>query len=607
MSGVYPVVLSEGKQQMTRWVLGLAIAAVATTGCASHAPATEQSLPVGRAGPRELNIREQSLQVLNRLAFGPRPGDVDSVMAYGVDRWVDRQLHPERIPDRADELMTQSYPTLAMSSDELLRDFPPPGAALLKARARGDSMLTPAERAEALKGARGTRTFVGELLSAKVARAVTSDRQLQEVMTDFWENHFTVFVGKNQVRYAIPDYDRETIRPHALGKFRDLLGAVAKSPAMLNYLDNAQSVADSGRRVASDERGRGRGRRPIARRRGRGLNENYARELLELHTLGVDGGYTQEDVINVARALTGWTVRPPRQGRYGFVFNAAAHDAEPKVVLGHHLKGGRGIEDGEEVLDIVARHPSTATFIARKLAIRLVSDTPPGTLVERAAATFRQTDGDIRAVVHTIVTSPEFFSRQAYRTKVKSPFEVVVSALRALGASADTTPRTAAMVAQLGQPIFGHQAPNGWPETGESWMNTGAILNRINFGLAVAAGRVPGASLTRWPAYAGLVRQPPAVQVDSVIATLLGGQVSAATRSILETGRNPFLERAASDSVLSDHALDAAMEDMNMRNDEGGAERVRRVARPLAGRPVALTGLAQMVGLALGSPEFQRR
>src|SRR6185503_15893637 len=322
--------------------------------------------------------------------------------------------------------------------------------------------------------------------------------------------------------YYLPEYSERTIRPYALGRFRDLLGAVAKSPAMLLYLDNAQSVADSGQPTLDGRGafGRGRGRpaiinRRLARldsaqremleqlqqRRPRGLNENYARELLELHTLGVDGGYTQQDVIEVARALTGWGLNAPRQGG-GFMFRGPAHDAGPKVVLGHKLKAGRGIEDGEDVLDIVSTHPSTAMFISRKLVVRFVSDEPPEDLVERAAATFRRTDGDIREVVRTIITSNEFFARAAYRSKVKSPFEVTVSALRALGARADTTPFTASLVGRLGQPLYGHQAPNGWPETGAAWINTGAILNRINLGIVVASGRVPGAPLRGWSQFA---------------------------------------------------------------------------------------------------------
>ena len=277
-------------------------------------------------------------------------------------------------------------------------------------------------------------------------------------------------------------------------------------------------------------------------------------------------------------------------------------------MLGHRLAAGRGIEDGEDVLNIVAHHPSTALFISRKLAIRLVSDTPPGALVSRAAETFRRTDGDIRQVVQTIVTSPEFFSRAAYRSKVKSPFEVVVSALRAVGARADTTPRTAAIVAQLGQPIFGHQAPNGWPETGDSWMNTGAILNRINFGLTLAAGRVPGASLRQWPAFNQLTTMPTQQQVDGVIEALLGGNASPETRQILASGRNPFLERAVSDTTLADHSQDDAMDSMTgAPAGEAPRHPARRTLGQALGTAVQLTGLTQIVGLALGSPEFQRR
>jgi hypothetical protein len=279
-------------------------------------------------------------------------------------------------------------------------------------------------------------------------------------------------------------------------------------------------------------------------------------------------------VIEVARALTGWGVRPAAAGG-GFVFRPEVHDAEAKVVLGDTLAAGRGQEDGEEVLDILARHPSTARYIARKLAVRFVSDTPPGALVERAAETFRRTDGDIRETVRAIVTSPEFFSRSAYRAKVKSPFEVVVSSLRALGARPDTTGRTASLVAQMGQPIFGHQAPNGWPETGEAWMNTGAILERINFGLTVAGGGLPGVALADWPAYPALRDAPRARQVDAVIDALLGGSASPETREVLESGSNPLLARG---------------------------ERAGRKS----GR-IELTGIDQVVGLALGSPEFQRR
>ena len=340
--------------------------------------------------------------------------------------------------------------------------------------------------------------------------------------------------------------------------------------------------------------------------RGRGLNENFARELLELHTLGVDGGYTQRDVIEVARALTGWTMNPRQDA--AFVFRPEIHDADPKTVLGHQLPGGRGIEDGEEALDLLARHPSTARFIARKLAVRFVSDDPPAALVERAAATFRRTDGDIRETVRTIVTSPEFFSRTAYRAKVKSPFELVASSLRALGARADTTPRSAQMVAFLGAPIFGHQAPNGWPETGEAWMNAGAILNRINFGLVLAAGRVPGAAVAQWPEAPRLRDASRTEQVDAVVTAFLGGQASPDTREILISGENPLAARLAVRAEPSDSSVAPSngVEEMMIPMLEG--ERRRPGARGVSlARPVQLEGLAQVVGLAIGAPEFQRR
>ncbi len=425
------------------------------------------------------------------------------------------------------------------------------------------------------------------------------------------------------MRYHLASYERDVIRPHVFGKFRDLLGAVAHSPAMLIYLDNQLSQADTSRvtlasygmqqgngragqagiggRIGTRLVVRGRGGvlgfpRPLPQRgRATGLNENYARELLELHTLGVDGGYTQHDVTEVARALTGWSVLPPQLAQNAaniqrtgatvegeFVFRPAVHDAESKVVLGVKLKAGRGMEDGEQVLDIVAHHPSTAKFIATKLVRRFVSDTPPADLVKRAAETFRKTDGDLREVVRTIVTSPEFFSSAAYRAKVKTPFEVVVSALRAVGAPADLTPRTAQLIGSLGEPVFGRQTPDGWPETGDQWVNTGAILNRINFGIALAAGRVPGTSRASWPLPAGIDNASRDTQVDAVVVAFLGGEVSPETRAVLKEGNNPLLAGTAPDS--------SAMQ---------GERAFRRLP--------SLEGVPQIVGLALGSPEFQRR
>lgn len=581
----------------------LALATTLTVGACATASSAGEGATTGSAptpesalaafAEREQTADQQVQHVLNRLAFGPRPQDVEAVRQLGVDVWMARQLAPERIDNAATEAMLRGYRTLDYTADRLLAEFPPPNVALAAAARRSNGPVSAEDSTALRKQARQAAQALGELASSRVARAVVSERQLEEVMVEFWENHFNVFAGKNLVRYYLHDFDR-TVRQHALGDFRTLLGAVAKSPAMLTYLDNWQSVADSGRPTLQQLPPRAAARRAQAVRRAaaqrgatppqmerlqqaqqrrRGLNENYARELMELHTLGVDGGYTQQDVVEVARALTGWTLERGAQGG-GFVFRPQAHDAGAKTILGVKFPAGRGQDEGEAVLDLLARHPKTADFIATKLARRFVSDSTPPALVARAANTFRRTNGDIRETVRTIVTSAEFFSADAYRAKVKSPFELVVSTLRAMQAPADATARTAQLVARLGQPIFGHQAPNGYPDTGEAWMNTGAILNRINFGITVASDRVPGVRLARWAPYDSLRTLDRASQVDGVIRTLLGGAVSTETREVLMSGTNPLLTA------------------------RGG---MNADARP------ATAGLAQIVGLALGAPEFQRR
>lgn len=535
---------------------------------------------IGSNAPREQTADEQVAHVLSRLTFGARPGDVARVRAMGVDAFIAQQLHPERISDARLDAWLSQFETLDLSFNELQKLYPRPAEALQRLNPENRNSLSPKDSAELRKTAEGFRKVTTEVMAARIGRALLTERQLDEVMTDFWLNHFSVFSGKAvPMRYTLAEYENETIRPRALGKFRDLLGAVAKSPAMLFYLDNWQSAADSGRPRTQQPR--------LANQRNRGLNENYGRELLELHTLGVDGGYTQQDVIDVARALTGWTFLPQapatqRMQRVAaripepgvFFFNPAVHDAGQKTVLGVTLRAGRGIEDGEQVLDIVARHPATARHIAFKLVRRFVSDEPPEDLVERAAEVFTRTDGDIREVLRTIITSPEFFSSKAFRAKLKTPFEVVVSALRALDAAPDPSLRTAQFVTQLGQPIYGRQTPDGWPDVASEWMGAGAILNRINFGLAVGANRLPGARATAFPGSEPLRTASRDAQVDGVIAVFLGGRVSPETREILLTGRNPLQSGNATDG--------------------------EREIPPLQ-------GLAQLVGLAIGSPEFQRR
>ena len=604
----------------------LVSSACASAPATNGAPASPAAQVAAGVGAREQTADQQLQHVLNRLAFGPRPADIAAVREMGVDAWIARQLRPERIPNEATETMLRSYRTLTYSAEQLLTEFPPPNVALARAARSGNAPMSAQDTARLRQQARQSAQALGELASSRVARAVTSERQLEEVLVDFWQNHFNVFAGKDRTRYFLHDFDR-TVRAHAMGDFRTLLGAVAKSPAMLYYLDNWQSAADSGRPVLQTVPPRQAARRAQAIRRGvqqrgatpeqmarvqalqqrrRGLNENYARELMELHTLGVDGGYTQQDVVEVARALTGWTLERGAQGG-GFVFRPQAHDAGAKTILGVKFPAGRGVEEGEAVLDLLATHPKTAEYIATKLARRFVSDTPPPALVARAAATFRRTKGDIRETVRTIVTSAEFFSADAYRAKVKTPFELVVSTLRILQAPADASARTAQVVSRLGQPLYGHQAPNGYPETGDAWMNTGAILNRINFGITVASNRMPGVRLERWPVYDSLRTLDRAAQVDGVIRTLLGGAVSPDTREVLITGRNPFLAaRGGTDSLSAlDDPDDVDAAPMMPPPMNAPRQRARRAG--LNSAAASPTGLAQVIGLALGAPEFQRR
>ena len=347
---------------------------------------------------------------------------------------------------------------------------------------------------------RRDRQVIADLEEAKLLRAVYSERQLEEVLVDFWFNHFNVFAGKGATRNYVGEYEREAIRPHVLGTFRDLLGATAKSPAMLFYLDNWMSATDN----SSSEPQMTRKRRPGPQMtpitqinrpqpRARGLNENYARELLELHTLGVDGDYTQTDVINVARAFTGWTIRP-REGS-GFMFVSALHDRGDKTVLGHAFRAGGGIDDGEQVLDILAAHPSTARFIALELATRFVSDAPPPALVERAAARFTATKGNLREVVRTIITSPEFFAPDAYRAKVKTPLEFVASALRATGADVRNAVPLARELREMGMPLYFCQPPTGYDDMASTWLSAGALVSRMNFAVALGKNEQRGVLL----------------------------------------------------------------------------------------------------------------
>ena len=519
------------------------------------------------SGPQNSSVLAASLpnddktliHVLNRIGFGPRPGDLGRVRAMGLPAYIDQQLHPERIQDAPMDARLSGLSTLRLSSREIAQQFELPAL-----EARRDRKQAAANQAEPAPQQQmpnplqqQTNRVMMELSEQKMLRAAYSERQLQEVLTDFWFNHFNVDARKGPDRFLLTEYERDAIRPHVLGKFCDLLEATAKSPAMLFYLDNWMSADPNGRSGTGLVTGARRDLSPAARqptnhsgfsRQGRfggsfgipmsqrpaenakqaknapkGLNENYGRELMELHTLGVDGGYTQKDVTEVARAFTGWTIQNPRLGGE-FKFEPRIHDTGEKVVLGHRIKAGGGIDEGEQVLDILAAHPSTARFIATKLVRRFVSDTPTPALVDLVATRFHTTGGDLREVMRTILTSPEFLSPDAYRAKVKTPLEFVMSAVRATGAEVqDARPLVRAMQ-QLGMPLYLCQPPTGYKDTTDAWVNAGALVARMNFALALASNELPGIAVDP--------RQS-TVDGQSLIDTILGGDISETTRATI--------------------------------------------------------------------------
>jgi uncharacterized protein (DUF1800 family) len=649
----------------TLW-LGLTVSSLVV----GQLPAADRALektapPVARqpAGWNQpLNSDAKILQLLNRITFGPRPGDVERVRQTGITTFLQQQLHPESLNDSTAEAKVASLPTLSMSSKVLAENFQemiaerraqqqekpdtfaPPGRsssaaqgsptvqALHPARkiTQGEMQGASQDKAEML----GPRRAVVELAQEELLRAVYSNRQLQEEMVQFWMNHFNIFADKDAERWLITSFERDTIRPRALGKFEDLLVATAESPAMLFYLDNwlsgkpdgagkgrqpgggamhlprpwglfgsgtAGSLAQSQSQPANSPRTNAvRGSQPAVPVKAKptannhGLNENYARELMELHTLGVDGGYTQSDVIEVARCLTGWTINRPRQGGE-FLFNPRMHDTGAKVVLGHKIRAGKGMEDGLAVLHILAHHPSTAHFIALKLCRRFVADDPPPSVVENASRAFRRSDGDLRVVLKTILSSPEFYSQAAYRAKVKSPLELAASSMRALGADTDAGYPLIQMIARMGQPMFEYQAPTGFPDRAATWINSGTLLTRMNFALAFASNRFSGTTVDWTPLEPGSGDFSPEAELEKLNQQLLQGSLTNQTReSILKQFRDP-MGRAAyqGDGQSSGGALRQSVRNTSLDTDRAG---------------VGKSGeLPAMTALALASPEFQRK
>ena len=649
---------------------------------------------------------QRAVHVLNRFAFGPRPGDVDRVTEMGADKWFEQQLRPEKIDDAGLEARLAPLRTLRMDTREIVENFPPkqvlkaiaegrqampsdpakrtvyeaqlaqyqekkerkqvskdgtspqagndpqspaagPGIDDEKARRREAKLyadikaeelldlppdqrmqeilkmppdeqrallagksnqkdeilqsMTPQQRETAMALASPQQVVTSELLAGTLLRDTYSERQLEAVMADFWFNHFNVFVGKGADRYMVTSYERDVIRPHALGKFENLLVATAKSPAMLFYLDNWLSVGPDSdaalgiRHLAGNRRfeegGFGWPRRhprnrpeiqssiKLKGKKRNGLNENYGRELMELHTLGVNGGYTQKDVTEVARVFTGWTLHEPRQGG-DFSFEERLHEPGEKTVLGKKIKE-RGEKEGLEVLHLLAHHPSTAKFICTKLAIRFVSDNPPPALVNRMADTFLKNDGDIREVLRTMYESPEFWAPETYRAKLKTPLEFVVSALRATSADVQNPAPALSALQKMGMPLYGMQPPTGYSMKAETWVNSSALLARMNFALALADGKLRG--------------------ISTDLATVLGGGLAspvqptnppADARQALAASENAYLDGAGSQQTHD--AILKQLDDPQITGrklDDG----------------IRAPNLGAIAGLILGSPEFQKR
>ena len=592
-----------------------------------------------------LSADRRIVHVLNRLTFGPRPGDVDEVRKAGVEKWIDLQLHPDRISENpALDAKVKPLETLRMEPAQIIKDYSPmrvappftpltellPGDQFRKVmngtaeqrqkaiaaldsekRSKVLAMLQPdtleglpelqkeAEaarkaqseqrqkefrsrmpqlndllnpdqmqmayrgnteqltelfayfeparriqiagalppnslsafpelRREAMKQRQPQQAVIGDLREGKIYRALYSNRQLEEVLVDFWFNHFNVYEGKNNVnlRPLMASYERDAIRPHVLGHFKDLLLATARHPAMLYYLDNWESVSKDAFEIGPFAPNVEQVARQLARQ-AHGLNENYGREVMELHTLGVNGGYTQDDVINVAKCFTGWTIRQPNT-KPEFVFAAFMHDMGEKTVLGHKIPAGGGEQDGSQVIDILAHHPSTAKFISKQLAQKFVADEPPPALIDRMALTFTKTDGDLRAVMQTMFASPEFFSEGAFQAKIKTPFEMVISAIRSLQATATDAFGLAQKISDLGQPLYGKLEPTGYPLTGDSWLSTSSLFGRINFGTALASGQIAGVKLD--------ATKLPANDPAAIARALLGTDPSPETTEAIQKG-----------------------------------------------------------------------
>jgi uncharacterized protein (DUF1800 family) len=602
----------------------------------------------GAKKQKQMSESQRIAHVLSRLTFGARPGDFERVKAMGVDAFIAQQLDPDSFADPALLAKLGKLPTLGLATPVIFEQYTPPkpavapspvksadslpalaqngvaqnaGAAMsmpapgfnpkstampgeMQMQAKKETSAAETPKPESMKAPaampkpgdpqqpaasqtpaaapkptpppKNAQMVVTELQRAVLLRAVYSERQLYELVVGFWENHFSIYAYKDDDRYLMTSFDRDTIRPFAMGRFRDLLGATAHSPAMLYYLDNWRSSVARPYPATKNKPAGVDG----------GLNENYARELMELHTMGVDGGYTQKDVQEVARCFSGWTIQKPNEEGL-FLYRPGLHDKGDKIVLGHKILAGGGLDDGERVLDILATHPATARFVATKLARRFLSDDPPPTVIDRAAAVFLKTDGSIRETLRAIITAPEFFSPLAYRAKIRSPFEYVAAAIRALNAETDADPAVPNWTRGMGQQVFGRVTPDGYPDRSEQWLTAGALLARFNFASALATNKIKGTHFDPSQLFGDVDVNDRQALADRLTKVLLTSEVSQQTQDALAKIRK------------SGGTLCAP--NINVKGVNYLAEQNKERPAPCAAE------LATIVTMLIGSPEFQRR
>lgn len=637
------------------------------------------SMPYKQAG---LTKQQAAAHLLDRFTFGTSPGAIENVVNTGLEKWFEQQLEGNQKDDALNERLKE-YDALTMSNEQVINNFPRNFKVLKSAIDDGVISKDAVDKSNKSeykqqlqdymkqKGYRPEKELYRQFINQKILSAAYSNNQLHQVLTEFWFNHFNVSATKNDCAQFIPAYERDVIRPNVTGKFYDLLLATAQSPAMLFYLDNFNSMGVNEEMQAKQQRYKqladakmneameGSSDEEKARmiekvkqnKKNQGLNENYAREIMELHTLGVDGGYTQKDVTEAARVLTGWTVFP-MQGlgpsnfarklidKFGednlikkgfvhhgdFLFAMNRHDTKEKTIMGKTFAAGGGYDEGLELLNLLAHHPSAAKFISRKLAIKFVSDNPPQSLVDKMAAAFTKSDGDIKQVLITMVSAPEFWDKEALREKTKSPFELAISAVRAVNAEVTKPYMLYKWIAKMGQEMYRYQAPTGFPDRGQYWINTGSLLNRMKFGLVFAEQKIPGISFS----LAAINNNHEPESAEAALVTYskiilpernLDATIKRLTPLISDPSINQKINEAAGKQIVNTEVAEEKTGNDEMMNNESNnpdineeqsAKRTMRKSNKdpeadMAGNPGDNSMLAQVVGIILGSPEFQRR